>query len=283
VPYLQHLRPDHDEDLIVRLAADDVSGREADEARRLVATCPACAELLADIRAISAATAALPAPRRPRDLRLTEADAARLRPSGWRGWLARFGGQGYAFTKPLATGLAALGVAGLLLAAVPGGLTGLGSSGAAESARNAAEAPITDQALGIAPSTVPGDVQASMAPVGPTVVGPEAGAAASPPVPAKGTVADASAAAAASAPPAGAPGTPGATGGYGATASGPTTGTTGAGNLAPSGSGTGTAGVLNPPQATPAPSPSPLVLVSVVLLAAGIGLGLLRWAARRAR
>ncbi len=276
MPYLKHLRPDHDETLVVRLAADDLAGREADEARRLVDTCPACAELLADIRAISLATAALPPPRRTRDFRLTEADAARLRPAGWRGWLTRFGGQGYAFTKPLATGLAALGVAGLLLASVPGGLTGFGSSGAAQSERSAVGAPVTDQALGGTASLAPRDVQATMAPLGPTLAGPEAGAAPSPaaataPVPAKGVVPDASAAGSAAPLPA-------------PEGSSTTDGATGAGNFASGGSGTGTSTAESTP-GTPAgpalPTPSPLVAVSLILLAAGAGLGLLRWAAHR--
>ncbi len=58
---LQHLRPDHDETLVARLAADDLAGREVDAAGALVTECPACAELLADLRAIVRATAALPA------------------------------------------------------------------------------------------------------------------------------------------------------------------------------------------------------------------------------
>ena len=270
MPYLKHLRPDHDETLVVRLAADDLAGREAEEARRLVDTCPACAELLGDIRAISAATAVLPGPRRSRDFRLTEAEAVRLRPGGWRSWLARFGSPGYAFTKPLATGLAALGVAGLLLASVPGGLTGFGSAGSAGSERNAAGAPVTDQALSGAPSLAPGDIQASMAPLGPTIVGPEAGGAApspgstSAPAPAKGVLPDASAAGSAAPLPAPA-------------ASSATDDASGAGNFSSGGSGTRTSTA----ESAPSEPPSPLILLSLVLLAAGVGLGLLRWAARR--
>ena len=72
MPYLPHTAPDHDETLVARLAADDLpeTDRDAGLARSLVAECPACAELLADLRAIAAATAVLPAPRRTRDFRL---------------------------------------------------------------------------------------------------------------------------------------------------------------------------------------------------------------------
>ena len=57
MPASVHTRPDHDETLIARLAADDVSTSEAAQAQQLVASCPACAELHADLRSIMAATA----------------------------------------------------------------------------------------------------------------------------------------------------------------------------------------------------------------------------------
>ena len=119
MPARAHLQPDHDETLIARFAADDVTGAEAASAARRVADCPACAELHADLRSIMAATATLPAPRRTRDFRLTEADAARLQRTGWRRLLGRFGDPRLAFTRPLATGLVTLGIAGLLLSAAP--------------------------------------------------------------------------------------------------------------------------------------------------------------------
>jgi hypothetical protein len=119
VPYLPHTRPDHDETLIARLAVDDLDARDAATARTLVAECPACAELLTDLSLIASATAELPAASRTRDFRLTDADAARLRPVGWRGLVARFGTPNFAFTKPLATGLTTLGIVGLLLATIP--------------------------------------------------------------------------------------------------------------------------------------------------------------------
>ncbi|MGH2463848.1 MAG: hypothetical protein ACRDGI_00155, partial [Candidatus Limnocylindrales bacterium] len=100
---------DHDETLIARLAAGDLDESEAGRARALVASCPACAEIESDLRSIIAATAALPAPRRSRDFRLTEADAIRLRGTAWRRFVGRFGGPRLAFTRPLATGLVALG------------------------------------------------------------------------------------------------------------------------------------------------------------------------------
>ena len=71
----------HDEHDLLAVAAllDDASAsgdRQAGEA--LVASCPECAALHADLLALSSATAELPIPARPRDFRLTTADAARL-------------------------------------------------------------------------------------------------------------------------------------------------------------------------------------------------------------
>ncbi len=166
MPYLPHTRPDHDESLIARLAVDDLDPREASDARRLVAECPACAELLTDLRLIASATAALPAPSRTRDFRLTEADAARLRPGGWRGLVARFGSPGFAFTKPLATGLATLGIAGLILASLPGSIGGSAAS-APEAGLGTTAGPVQAQdagplpAVGVAPPMAGPEVASS--------------------------------------------------------------------------------------------------------------------------
>lgn len=129
VPSLPHSQSDHDEYLIARLAAGELDGREAESARALVAQCIACAELLSDLVAISTATAALPAPRRTRDFRVTAGEAARLRRTGWRRLVALFGQPRFTFTRPLAIGLAALGIAGLILGSLPSGF-GAGSAAA---------------------------------------------------------------------------------------------------------------------------------------------------------
>ena len=105
--------------LIAALDAGDLAGIERDRAATLVGTCTGCASLLADLSVLRAATAALPAVPRTRDYRLTGADVARLRPSAWGrliGWL----GAPRSKVRPLAGGLAALGIAGLLLSTTPG-------------------------------------------------------------------------------------------------------------------------------------------------------------------
>jgi hypothetical protein len=116
---------DHAE-LIVALDAGDLSGLDLDRALALAASCAGCGALLGDLAAIRGALPEVPVPPRRRDYRLTDEDAARLRPTGWRralDWLAA----PRSSVRPLATGLATLGVVGLLLTA---GLPGFGGGAA---------------------------------------------------------------------------------------------------------------------------------------------------------
>jgi hypothetical protein len=120
----------HDPFLVAQLAADDLTGSERAAAERLVSECPRCAELLADLRAITSATSALPPPARTRDFRLTPADAARLR-SPWRRWLGGIAQPRFAFVQPLGAGLATLGLAGLLIGILPNLAMSSATSGSA--------------------------------------------------------------------------------------------------------------------------------------------------------
>ena len=115
----------HDPLLVAAHAAGDASGDELGRAAALVATCPDCARLHRDLRALPLALASAPAPSRPRDYRLTAEQAASLRrPSGWRRLLAPLSGARSA-AGPVAASLAALGLAGLLL----GGGLNVGAGG----------------------------------------------------------------------------------------------------------------------------------------------------------
>jgi hypothetical protein len=261
VPYLPHTSPDHDETLIAQLAAADLpeDDRDGRQARSLVADCPGCAELLADLRAIVSATAELPAPRRTRDFRLTEADAARLRPAGWRGLLARLASPSFAFTRPLATGLATLGIAGLVLASLPAGLGGSAAS-APEAGLNAGGSPAGAQDTrgsyaSAAPSAAPAPAYE-----GPVLSSPDGRTAASVP------------------PEAGSSPAGGGVTGSGGSKNGATPGTA-AGPTAPA--DTSGSGAIGEREDAGAGGPPPLVILSVVLLAAGLGLGGLRLIARR--
>ena len=120
----------HDTVLVAAYAAGDAAGAELEAATDLVAGCPACAALHHDLRVIAAALLVMPAPRRPRDFRLTPGQAASLHPAGWRRLFAPFAGPRFAFAAPLGSGLAALGIVGVLLAG-PGLPMGGSTAGAA--------------------------------------------------------------------------------------------------------------------------------------------------------
>jgi hypothetical protein len=96
-------------------------------------TCPACGALLADLLALQRAVREAWVPRRPQDMRLSVADALRLRRRSWRQRLALIGSAVDALTGPLARSFTVLGLAGLLLTVVPAGFS-MGSAGAAPAA-----------------------------------------------------------------------------------------------------------------------------------------------------
>jgi len=269
MPASVHTRPDHDETLIARLAADDVSTSEAAQAQQLVASCPACAELHADLRSIMAATAGLPAPKRTRDFQLTAADVARLRGTGWRRLLGRFGDPRLAFTRPLATGLVTLGIAGLVLASLPSLLSSATATGAPA----------------VAPVAGNGSESLSSQP-GTDAFGSKSGGAASaiPGVVSSGPAVPAASTAAATSVPQDIPLPTGSSPAYLAASATPTDLTAALPTRA-------AASAQLPPDDVPgakivegsAPSagPSALLVASIALLLVGIALLLLRWVARR--
>ncbi len=115
-------------DLVLVAEAADRGGRLP----AAQASCLDCLALHADLVLLAAAMPDAALPARPRDYTLSEADAARLRPAGWRRWLAAIGTSRDAVTRPLAVGLTTIGLAGLLVASIPGILpVGGATSGAA--------------------------------------------------------------------------------------------------------------------------------------------------------
>jgi anti-sigma factor RsiW len=68
----------HDPFAVAALLDPDVAPADREVGENLIASCPDCATLHADLVALSSATAGLPAPARPRDFRLTAEDAVRL-------------------------------------------------------------------------------------------------------------------------------------------------------------------------------------------------------------
>lgn len=95
-----------------------------------IGTCPACRTLHLDLLTLQGALRVAWVPRRTMDLRLTLADAARLRRRRWRQLLGMVGSPRDALTRPFALSFTGLGLAGLLLTAVPAGLP-MGAAGAA--------------------------------------------------------------------------------------------------------------------------------------------------------
>jgi hypothetical protein len=126
----------HDPMLVAALAAGDLAATDRDQAIDLTRSCADCAALHGDLLVLARAVKSAPPPvaTRPRDFRLTAADAARLRPTGWRRMIAALSGPRAALTRPLGVGLATLGLAGLLIGNVQ---LGVGSAAAPEAAMSA--------------------------------------------------------------------------------------------------------------------------------------------------
>jgi anti-sigma factor RsiW len=111
----------HDLTIVAALATrdGDLDRSTADAAREQLASCTACADVLADLAALQTALPITSTPARPRDYRLTEADALRLHRTGWRRFLGFFGSARDGVSRPLAIGLTTLGLAGLMIATLP--------------------------------------------------------------------------------------------------------------------------------------------------------------------
>lgn len=148
--------PTHDLLLVAAWASDDLDGAARTAAAELVTGCAECATLATDLRALAAATRALPPARRPRDFALSPADAARLSPRGLRRFLAALAAP-RSLSRPLAAGLTTLGVAGLLLAALPGILpVGMGGAAAPEAPKGGQAVEPLDGDSAATPSPAPG-------------------------------------------------------------------------------------------------------------------------------
>jgi hypothetical protein len=269
----------HDPILVAALTDRSPTATERAAAEALVAGCSLCAQLHADLVALRAAARAMPTPARPRDYVLTPADAARLRPSGWRRLVSVFGTARDGFSRPLAVGLTTLGLAGLLVTTVPSMLTvGSATSGGPSAAQ--------DSSGGISsmPATVVGAAEGRASSV-PAPLAPGASAIADLPTGPPFAAAAPSAAAAAVSP---APAAAASNGYLGGLAVPPQTplpeaGTTGSATKTSGGVTNDVAPVgedNNLSSRADTGASTPLVLSGVLLLA-GLGLFLLRWVARR--
>jgi hypothetical protein len=130
----------HDPALVAALAARpaDLTDAQRATARDLVAACGDCSDLLADLVALQVSLPTTATPTRPRDFRLTQVDAERLRAGGWRRVLGFFGSARDSVTRPLAIGLTTLGLVGLMVAMLPSVMIGGGTAAAPTSMEAAA-------------------------------------------------------------------------------------------------------------------------------------------------
>lgn len=146
MPHHSEQHAQHDPLLVVSLAAGDLTGADRDFATSLITDCAECATLHDDLLAIARATAALPTAVRPRDFQLTPEQAARLRPLGWRRFVAAFASPRLAMTRQLGIGLTTLGLAGLLVSVLP--TMNMAGSAAGAPVAPAAESTTNDTSLG---------------------------------------------------------------------------------------------------------------------------------------
>jgi hypothetical protein len=165
MPHVSDQHDQHDQLLVVSLAAGDLTGADRDRATSQIADCAQCARLNDDLLVIARATAALPAAVRPRDFQLSPEQAARLRPAGLRRLVAAFAQPRLAMTRQLGVGLTTLGVAGLMLSVLGSVNLGFGMGAAAPAAQgpaNESTKDYTDTGVGgAAPSGAAASVEAA--------------------------------------------------------------------------------------------------------------------------
>ena len=144
----------HDRLLVTRFAVGDAYPGEVELAKELVRHCADCAALAADIRLIAARTADLPVVRRPRDFRISAAQAERLRGSWLERLLRSFSAPGWGLARPLASAALVVGLSLAVIGALP---LGVASSGAADTLT----VPATGQPVGappVAPNQQPSQI-----------------------------------------------------------------------------------------------------------------------------
>jgi anti-sigma factor RsiW len=274
MPATSTLHADHDPERIAAAVGGTLEPAERHAIDAWLADCSACAELHADLLAIVSAERDLPTPSRPRDFRLTPADAHRLRPGGWRAVLAAIGSSRDAFSKPLAIGLTTLGLAGLLVGTAPS----LGMSGSATTILSTVGAAVGDTAK----SGEPG-AQSESYGDGSVFGGQDAApSSAASAAPAPAPSAAAAVAVPSAAPSAGAEPVPGVAAPI-ADSAGPREATEPPADAAATDDTTRLAAGGEAARLAESEGPPTLVVVSLLLLLAGLGLFVARWGANRLR
>jgi hypothetical protein len=114
----------HDRLLVARAVGEDVDDLDQAAAAALFEACPDCRALAAQLRALRSTAASLPAARRPRDFRLSAAQAERLRGGMLRRLLEPLAGPTFGILQPLAGAVVAIGLGLLVVTSIPGGASG---------------------------------------------------------------------------------------------------------------------------------------------------------------
>jgi hypothetical protein len=155
----------HDRQLIVAYACGDLGADEARDAGQLVEQCRRCAALGREIRLVPSLARHVAVPSRPRDFRLSAADAERLRGSAVRRLLRRLGGPGLTPLQPLAGAALAIGLLLVVTtAAVPVFFSGAGGAAAQRELEVGAGGATGGPASSLAPFAAP--TEAPPAPAG---------------------------------------------------------------------------------------------------------------------
>jgi hypothetical protein len=144
----------HDRLLVARFAVGESLPGEAEEGRLLVSSCTDCGRLAEDLGLLRTSLAAMPAPLRTRNFRLTPEQAERLRGNAIERFLRGLAAPGLTMLRPVAGVALAMG---LTVAVVGAALPLTGSSGAA-SAPEPPTRTLVDRATAAATATPPAAV-----------------------------------------------------------------------------------------------------------------------------
>jgi hypothetical protein len=138
-----------------------------------IQSCPSCWALYADLTDLREAIRRAWTPSRVRDLRLTSADGARLRPHGLRAVLRAIGSAQDSITRPLAIGFTTIGLAGLLVTTAPALQLGSAAAGASEAGSGTVALSVPDGPMAsAAASAAPAVPSTSGSPAGSPAGGP---------------------------------------------------------------------------------------------------------------
>jgi hypothetical protein len=140
--------------LVARFAVGESLPGEAEEGHRLVSSCTDCGRLAEDLGLLRTSLAAMPAPVRTRNFRLTPEQAERLRGNALERFLRGLAAPGLTMLRPVAGVALAMG----LTVAVVGAALPLAASPGAASAPEAPTRTLVDRATAAATATPPAPV-----------------------------------------------------------------------------------------------------------------------------